>query len=37
MDDAGLVIASAVWWAKFSPGVEVTLEDRPVRFAAQEA
>jgi hypothetical protein len=37
LDDAALVIASAVWWSRFSPGVEVTLEDRPVRFAAQEA
>jgi hypothetical protein len=37
MDDAGLVIASAVWWAKYCPGVEVSLDDRPIRFAAQEA
>jgi hypothetical protein len=37
LDDAALVIASATWWAKFAPSVEVVLDERPIRFAAQEA
>jgi hypothetical protein len=36
LDDAALCIAGTVWWSRYAPEAEVRLEDRPVRFAAQE-